>query len=701
MYVRVRLTLTFSSSCLDADKRQKTDQVLKDFDLEHIQSIQPDGSWVDCRKGLEFMGRNQFVEEVKNVLGGKLLSPPAKTDIKKATALVYSSVSGSGKTVSMLELKSKLPKEVNNVPVVVAYLGFCTGLELLHEEEQYIRDEQEQGAGVKGAGEVLARRLAAATIISMNNPNITTSLPGSEKVYKGYRIPKVEESKALLLSYASKEKPMYIVAGVDEVQLLNQESQVGNEPKIGLGRIFLRILRYWQYKWHKEGIRLLPLGTGIAIDWSADPTTGMNVPLFGKDTTLIDKEDFQQLVKKVVEGLSLQEFVRRFGAGAEKETVIDLVSASYWPRVRLLEWLRDGDMQSLGNRDFDQNSSCWVTWFCSWLRDEAFSCSNQINIPGKGNKEAKIYSLFELKEGAQKFSVIPDGYTSSSLVAALSDHLPVPGLYENLDAIKSMKPMEFIMEDAYEFEKFGFHVVGTAIHIGLLALKDKGITYASATDTQRRRLGLALWFQDKGAVTHQNGKPSVPKIAGRENSLGCVGDFYPFTSVEQTSFEPAVVEILREAVTKFQPVYIRCGRRTCCDYLYFYVRLTRTHNQAEFICNIDDAKHTNSDDEGCCESVTTADQKGLFNAVLKVHSSFDNAGLVLGDVRLHFVSNRNSLSEQKPDSKVFKELRKAKQDAQKKFPGVQLELLNKATFEFGPFSDILMARRKRKKRKRR
>ena len=67
----------------------------------------------------------------------------------------------------------------------------------------------------------------------------------------------------------------------------------------------------------------------------------------------------------------------------------------------------------------------------------------------------------------------------------------------------------------------------------------------------------------------------------------------------------------------------------------------------------------------------------------------------MGDVRLHFVSNRNSLSEQKPNSQVCKELMKAKQAAQEKFPGVQLELLNKDTFEFGPFSDILAARRKK------
>lgn len=111
-------------------------------------------------------------------------------------------------------------------------------------------------------------------------------------------------------------KPLYIVAGVDEVQMLNQQIQVGG---IGLGRLFIRILRHCQIKWYKAGIRLLPLGTGIAIDWSADPTTGMNVALHGNDATLISKEDFHGLVDNVVRSLGAGEFHKRFPIDTSKE----------------------------------------------------------------------------------------------------------------------------------------------------------------------------------------------------------------------------------------------------------------------------------------------------------------------------------------------------------------------------------------------
>ena len=48
-----------------------------------------------------------------------------------------------------------------------------------------------------------------------------------------------------------------------------------------------------------------------------------------------------------------------------------------------------------------------------------------------------------------KFRVIPDGYTSSSLLRALKKDLNVPGLYVNLDVVKSLQPDEFMLTNAY------------------------------------------------------------------------------------------------------------------------------------------------------------------------------------------------------------------------------------------------------------
>ena len=58
-----------------------------------------------------------------------------------------------------------------------------------------------------------------------------------------------------------------------------------------------------------------------------------------------------------------------------------------------------------------------------------------------------------------------------------------------------------MLRDAYD--KLGFHVVGAAIHVGVHALDSTrlDITLDSATEKQKKRLGLALWFRNEGAVT--------------------------------------------------------------------------------------------------------------------------------------------------------------------------------------------------------
>ena len=119
-------------------------------------------------------------------------------------------------------------------------------------------------------------------------------------------------------------------------------------------------------------------------------------------------------------------------------------------------------------------------------------------------------------------------------------------------------------------------------------------------------------------------------------------------------------------------------------------------NNAELICNICDAKHTSNIEEGGRgNSITTNDQVGLFRAFERVYYLVKNANLVLGNVRLLFITNRDKLAKPKADSRALKRLTAARQAAHNIFPEVQLELLNKASFEFGPFSDILMARKKK------
>lgn len=188
----------------------------------------------------------------------------------------------------------------------------------------------------------------------------------------------------------------------------------------------------------------------------------------------------------------------------------------------------------------------------------------------------------------------------------------------------------------------------------------------------------------------------IPKILGRMNGLvSNIDDFYPFNDCHQASFNDEVLRELELAVEKHHPVYIRCGRQTCCDYLYFYLTMTE-HSGARFICYICDAKHTNKDiEEGeSSENISAAEQKGLFEALVKVDSAMRVSKLALGSVRLLFVTNRDGLATSRANSNVASALKLARENAQTLKLGVEVELLHKKNFEFGPFSDILQARRK-------
>ena len=263
----------------------------------------------------------------------------------------------------------------------------------------------------------------------------------------------------------------------------------------------------------------------------------------------------------------------------------------------------------LHQRPEDANSGKWVKWLCYWLRGDVFSCiSDQDDVPGKGDEEGSIRCLFQLNAEDAYFSVIPDGYSSKHLIDVLSEQLPVPHLYNGLRVIESLQPKEFIRRDAYAFENLGFFTVGTSIHVGLHALNRKRITASSASPTQKKCLGLAMWFQDQQAVTHKKEQLCEPIILGAVDSTGNFGEYYPFKNGNQTTFDDAMVKSLLEGMKKHIPVYIRCGRGTCCDYLYFYVRVMHS-KKAELICNICDAKHTNNVEEGGSgNSITTNDQ---------------------------------------------------------------------------------------------
>jgi hypothetical protein len=112
---------------------------------------------------------------------------------------------------------------------------------------------------------------------------------------------------------------------------------------------------------------------------------------------LISKEDFHKLVKTEVNKLNGRELSNQSTHLTSKDTIVDLISALYWPQVRQLEWWHDEETMSLEQWHSNSNAGQWVTWHCHWMRYEVLSCVGDIAaVPGKDDPEGKIHCIFEL-----------------------------------------------------------------------------------------------------------------------------------------------------------------------------------------------------------------------------------------------------------------------------------------------------------------
>ena len=585
-------------------------------------------------------------------------------------------------------------------------MGFNSGLELTNEEKSFLSDNISNGSGDAAAQQVLARRLVTSVVFSHNNPNELTTLPSRESLYDGILIPSVEQSIDVLRKYMSAKSitKMSVIAGVDEVQWLNEEfpsvlleekhpPERERKSRIGLGRYFLRLLRQWQIEWRtKMNVHILPLGTGIALHWDEnDRTHGQNLRIVGGDSTLISKDDFRTLVCEIVQRMDPDKFSRAFGARTNMDTIINLAAAVYWPRPRLLEWLKYGNSALPESFErIDAGADAWLLWLCKWMLDTSIRPDDGIYMPGQAENpehpsNGRITALFELTQ--KGVSVIPDGYNSSSILNVLTRKLPLEKVYFRLQPLfDDLHPLQ-VPKDGYGFETIGFDVVAAAIHIGAYAVIHSKVNHTSISSTAKKRVGLGMWFLRNGALKEQTvDNWPEPIFLGSHVPTNIVGNYYPFGSQQQNVFDDDVKKTIRSVIQEKRPLYICCGKNTCCDYLYFYPTA-----EGQLVANIDDAKHTSTPEPSQSgNAITGEDQKGLYDAAVKVNRAIEDMGLKLIAVRLLFVTNRMSFSDSKRSN-----VAEAKAAARKIWSDVELELLNPSTFDFGPFSDILMARRRK------
>ena len=246
-------------------------QDLLPFDLEHVLSVQSDDLFPNK---FGFSGREGFAyalaEEAKSLIEDRAES------IIRGTAFVVASSAGVGKTRGMLELRSSLPnllREEDKIDDVFffGYAGFNTGLGLSDGEELHATTQT-------NAKDILARRVLGSVVTSFQAES-SVHLPGFESLYGNRKLPSSDESLKMLESFVNErkndpEKISVVTVGIDEVQLLDEVKVTLDFPSksVGLGRLFLRILRDWQVQYWGKNILILPVGTGITIDFTFDPT---------------------------------------------------------------------------------------------------------------------------------------------------------------------------------------------------------------------------------------------------------------------------------------------------------------------------------------------------------------------------------------------------------------------------------------------
>jgi hypothetical protein len=248
--------------------------------------------------------------------------------------------------------------------------------------------------------------------------------------------------------------------------------------------------------------------------------------------------------------------------------------------------------------------------------------------------------------------------------------------------------MAFVTDDAQGFESLGFHVLGTALHVGAAALRDpraSDIPTHEQTRCRSVRCGVVQWLQSVNALPGAAAGLTILGIG-----VGLKSDMYPLITSKK-AFLPQLKDILVPAMARGDPVFIRCGRLCPFDYVFLYPR--RASTGMECVPVICDAKHTKQS-QGKGEAVTVEDQEQLLEGTLSFVAACNEAQILLAkDAKLFFLTNRKTLAtERRPSTEQRKSLDDSLREVQGKFPGVTLELLNEATFELLPFTRILFAR---------
>lgn len=426
----------FYQSVVDADQPDELKEYIEQWtalDLQDDTLFYNIETSFNSGNYTSFIGREQFFEDVEaqlnNIRKKGSESPDAESsdtftpDVpQKTRAVVYSTVSGAGKTSAMLHCPN------------IRYLGGNNNFAFTQLEIDFATQCLEH------CRQVIYRRLLLLEAVYANNPDSCTITPRAKLLEE---VPMFGTKLLLneLSDFLSQGHDVTRVLGIDEVQMLDTHKVHGEDA--GLGRVFVRVLRELQCRAYTEfkGARLLPLATGIVPGFENNPTTGKNLALYGGDRVVVKRTHFKQLAKLKLGNIPMH--LRNYS----QKYQVEVLTAIHWPRVRDLDtYVPEGGP-----------SRCqWETLMKSYICDSPINASDWAEL----FREHCALPAFEMTE--QGVKVLPEPRFASDIAEAVGRYVEKdtkgdwPRLVKRLPKVTTERMVKFT---AQGFEENGFHIL--------------------------------------------------------------------------------------------------------------------------------------------------------------------------------------------------------------------------------------------------
>lgn len=634
--------------------------------------------------GVEFTGRGDFFKAVEHV-ARRLVTG----SFDKSRAVAFTAVSGSGKTVASLKLRDAMPTldamiggELKHPPVTVAYLGFNTSMSLLGDEKRLI-----EHYGADAAEPVLMRRLLMATsaaVVVKERGFPFATIPSNAQLVQRAKYPKSEVCPEILAGVlgASAKAPHVLIAIVDEAQILDTNFDIRlKKETIGLGRYFMRTLRDFQETMRGVGIHLLPLATGISLNFedgieSSDQTKVLDLDAL----THLSRDEFTRLTWLRLSFAPIAASIPQgvLNAAEERERSAMIISAACWPRIRVMNDVTSADEGGTAAKPTD--SSLWLEWMSRWMQRRRFTKGADTKFLPPEHREGKFQQAF-IMHGDDEFEIIPDGFNANAIAGSLVEVLPFDEhLVNDKQKIAAVLELKMNLQSLLcvghtTFEHVGFATAAMALRVGMHALTPINAPHR----LHDSRLGLAAWFLVQRAVKNCALQPLILNFEGDERSAQL-----PFLEDERKGFDmgPSCGVALENAASQRRPIYIRSATKCRFDYAFMYPHTT----DGSYIVLIVDAKHTITV-EG---RIKTRDQQQMYCAAKDLLNALRNVGVAVSALRLMHLTNREKVDNPQLPPSIDPEVARL-------IKGQGIEQLNRDTFEFEPWTGLLFAKEPRER----